>query len=244
MMVIPAVDIKGGKCVRLTQGKAEQETVYAQDPIEMARRWEERGAARLHVVDLDGAFQGQMVNLEVVKGICGGVRIPVQLGGGLRSVRDIRTAFEAGVRWVILGTAAVSDQAFLKAAVRLYRDRLMVSLDVRDGRVFTEGWVTGTGVEVGEVAREVRRLGVRTVVVTDISRDGTLEGVNLELIHKVLDSGLKVIAAGGVSSLEDIRSLGDLSERGLVGVIIGKALYSGAVDFKEAFRFGEGSRFC
>lgn len=244
MLIIPAVDLRGGRCVRLFQGRADQETVYSTDPVAVARTWEEQGARRLHVVDLDGAFTGKPQNSGVVLDIVKSVNIPVQVGGGIRNPENVKCYLEHGVDRVILGTAALTNPEFLDAVVAAYGERIVVGVDCRDGRVCVQGWEQTAATDVLPFLEELVRRGVRRVVFTDVKRDGTLEGPNLEEIARVAaHTELKVIASGGVSRLEDLRALKRLEHLGVDSVIIGKALYAGTLTLAEALALdaeGEG----
>lgn len=240
MLLIPAIDLRGGRCVRLTQGRYDMETVYAEDPAAVAVSWERLGARRLHVVDLDGAREGRPVNLAALERIAAAVSIPVQVGGGLRTMADIAAAFGAGARWAILGTRALGDPAFLAEVLGRYPGRILVSLDVRGERVAVGGWLEESAAGVAEAARMLAAAGVREVIVTDVLRDGTLAGCNASLVAEVARLGLRVIAAGGVSTLEDVRRLRELEPEGVVGAVVGKALYAGTLDLAAALRVAEG----
>lgn len=234
MLIIPAIDLRGGRCVRLVQGRADAETVYSDDPVAVARAFAEAGARRLHVVDLDGAFEGLPRNLDVVTAIVQAVDIPVELGGGIRDMAAVDEVLRRGVQWVILGTAAVEQPELVDEACRRHPGRILVGIDARNGQVAVRGWVEGTAVDAVALARDMGRRGVEEIIFTDIARDGTLQGPNLEALARVAAAGPRVIASGGVSSLDDVRALTALEAQGVVGVIIGKALYTGAVDLKEA----------
>ncbi len=221
--------------MRLTQGRADAEVVYDDDPVAVARRWEAAGAALIHVVDLDGAFAGRPSQLEVVAAIARAVSVPVQVGGGLRTVADVEAALAAGAARAILGTAAIEAPGVVQeACARFGGQRVLVGIDARDGRVAVRGWVAETTRPAPEVAREMAALGVREIVFTDIARDGMLQGPNWTSLGAMLETGLGVIASGGVASLADVRRLAALAPRGVTGVIIGKALYTGAIDLAEA----------
>ena len=241
MLVIPAIDIHNGKCVRLFQGDFGKVTEYSDNPVQIARGWADQGAQMLHVVDLDGAKAGQPVNLDVVRRIAGETSLPVQLGGGLRTPVHAESAFAAGATRVIMGTAACDDSGILRELIRLYGDRIMVSIDCDRGVVMTDGWLRSSRLTAGELARRMLDLGIRTVVYTDVSRDGTLRGVNVDAIADLLSTGVSVIAAGGVGSPDDLRRLKPLKPQGLLGVIIGRALYTGAIKLADALRVA-GSR--
>lgn len=235
MLIIPAIDLRGGRCVRLFQGRLEDETVYGDDPVAMATRWEKLGAPRLHVVDLDGAFQGRPVHLPAIREMAATLKIPVQVGGGIRNMETVGQLLEAGAAQVILGTAAVENPAFVAEACRRYPGRILVGIDVRDGRVAVRGWVEETSRRAADLAREMAQLGVDALVVTDISRDGTLSGPNTAILEEVAAaSGLEVVASGGVSSIDDILALAAFASRGVRGVIVGRALYTGDVDLPAA----------
>ncbi len=229
----PAIDIKEGQAVRLRQGRMEEATVYNPDPAAAARRWVEAGARWLHVVDLDGAFAGASRNLEAVRAIVAAAgEVPVQLGGGLRSLEAIEAALEAGVRRVIIGTKALEGDLVAQAVARFGQDRIVVGIDARNGMVATDGWVNVSTVKATELAARVGATGVRSIIYTDISKDGMMAGPNFDEIAVMGRTGLSIIASGGVASLDDIRRL--MSIPGVTGAVLGKALYTGAVDLKEA----------
>ncbi|WP_124728362.1 1-(5-phosphoribosyl)-5-[(5-phosphoribosylamino)methylideneamino]imidazole-4-carboxamide isomerase [Staphylospora marina] len=233
----PAIDILGGKCVRLVRGDYTRETVYAENPVDMALRWVEQGAAWLHVVDLDAAKSGTPVNDRIIRDICARVPVPVQVGGGVRDIARIEALLEAGVSRVIMGSAAVDRPDVMAEALKRYKDRIAVGIDAKDGRVATHGWLEVTDVPAEVLALEMARLGAERFVYTDISRDGTLSGVSLESTVRLAEAcGKPVIASGGVRSVEDLRNLAALKDRGIAGAIIGKALYTGAVRMDEALR--------
>lgn len=232
MLVIPAIDLRGGRCVRLTQGRYEDETVYYQKPVDAAREWVRQGAQRLHVVDLDGAREGRPVNLDALRAICNAVSVPVQFGGGLRTVEDMEGAFAAGARMAILGTRALTDKAFLSEALARYGQRVIISVDVRGGRVMLQGWLADGGASFEDALTGLREAGVKEVIITDVSRDGTLCGLDTSLVEQAARMGLRVIAAGGVGSLADICLLRQTP--GVTGVIVGKALYAGRFTLAEA----------
>lgn len=235
MDIIPAIDLKGGKCVRLFQGRRDQGTVFSDRPWDVARRWEEEGAVRLHVVDLDGAFFGRPMHQREIERIVCSVDIPVQVGGGLRNVVAMRQYSSLGVDRFVLGTMAQRDPNFVRRACTEFPSRVLASIDARDGKVAIQGWEEVTSVEAGALARRMEGEGVAAVVFTDIRRDGTEKGVNLEQTRKLAESiAVPVIAAGGVSSLQDIEGLLSMEGVGVAGVIIGKALYSGNLRLKEA----------
>lgn len=236
MIIYPAIDLKEGQCVRLVQGKADNKTVYSNSPALMARTFQEAGARYLHVVDLDGAFQGAPGNQAAIKAIADEIDIPFQVGGGLRSREDVERTLELGAARVIIGTRAVSSPEFVKDLLSCFgAEKIVLGLDARDGWVTVEGWVSNSSLRATDFALQMKELGVETMVYTDVSRDGLLQGPNLEGIKQMAGiSGLKLIASGGVSSLENIRGLKQLEHMGVTGAIIGKALYDGKLDLKDA----------
>ena len=242
LLIIPAIDLRGGRCVRLVQGDPNRETVYADDPVAVARTFAAAGARRLHVVDLDGAFAGLPSNLSVAAAIAKAVDVPVELGGGIRTMAAIEAVLAAGITYVILGTAAIEQPELVEEACRRFPGRVLVGIDAREGRVAVRGWAEGTDKDAVELAREMRGLGVQQVIFTDIARDGMLSGPNLAALERVAQAGVEVIASGGVSSLADVRAIASMRERGVAGAIIGKALYTGAVDLKEALAVAAGAR--
>lgn len=233
MIVFPAIDLRAGRCVRLRQGDPSQQQVFSEDPVEVARKWEAAGARALHVVDLDGAFEGRPANLHMVARIARAVSVPIQLGGGLRSIDSIARALVAGADRVILGTAAIGP-GLLAYAVHRWGARVLVGIDARSGMVAVRGWREVTAVRAADLALAVQKAGVSEIIYTDISRDGMLEGPNFESIAEMAKMGARIIASGGVSRLEDVRRLAELEPEGITGVIIGKALYTGAISLPEA----------
>jgi phosphoribosylformimino-5-aminoimidazole carboxamide ribotide isomerase len=237
MIIFPAIDIRAGRCVRLTEGRFDKETVFSDHPAEMAARWQSEGAEFLHLVDLDGALAGQPMNMSVVGDIIAAVSIPVQLGGGIRTIANVEAALSAGVQRVIIGSAAVRDPQLVAEMGRLYGDRIVVGIDARDGQVAVDGWGLGSGISAGDLASEMAKLGVTRIIYTDISRDGTLNGVNVAATVKLARvAGIPVIASGGVSSIQDIIDLMAVHSAGIEGVIVGKAMYTGALQLPEAIR--------
>lgn len=232
MEIIPAIDIKEGKCVRLYQGDYNKETVYSNRPEEVALSWQEQGAARLHIVDLEAAASGELINLEVIKRIRKKVEIPLQVGGGLRSLESLGQLSEIGIERFVLGTAAVENPGLVKEACHLYGERAIVSIDSRDGKVYTEGWLKSSRFNVSELISNIKKLGIKRFIITDIARDGTLSGPNFDAMGALVkQKELKFIASGGISSLEHVVKL---KEMGLEAAIIGKALYSGELKLKDA----------
>jgi phosphoribosylformimino-5-aminoimidazole carboxamide ribotide isomerase len=235
MKLFPAIDIRGGKCVRLLKGDFDQETVFSDSPAEMAAQWESQGAEFLHLVDLDGARAGKPQNLATVKAILEKVKIPVELGGGIRTLDHIEEVLNLGVRRVILGSVAVHDPALVKAACEKYGDRVVVGIDAKDGMVAVEGWAETSNLEAPVLGKMMAEAGVKTIIYTDISRDGTLSGVNVEAtVEMARRGGLEVVASGGVKSIEDIRALKAYEKEGIAGAILGKSLYMHTLDLKEA----------
>jgi len=236
MKVIPAIDIMGGKVVRLKQGVATAVKVYSDSPIDMARQWVSYGVDLLHVVDLDGALEGKLKNLDIVKEIVKNVSAKVELGGGIRDEKTIEEVLKAGVDKVVIGTKAL-DERFLLRVGEIFGDRIVVSIDGRDGIVYTKGWVEDTRTNVIDLVNKIEMSGIRTINYTDITRDGTLEGFNIKSLEVLLEATtVDVVAAGGISSLIDLKRLKPLEKEGLAGIIIGKALYEGTVDLGEAIK--------
>jgi phosphoribosylformimino-5-aminoimidazole carboxamide ribotide isomerase len=240
MIVIPAVDIKGGRAVRLRQGRMSEETVYSDDPVQMARTWYSKGAERIHLVDLDGAVGGKRVNGEVIREIARSVPVPVELGGGIRNLASVEFYLDAGVAWVILGTAAHKHPNLVEEACRRYPGRVMLAIDARGSRLAVEGWTEDTERSAVQVAKSFEGQGIAAVIYTDIQRDGMSVGPSLQATGE-LARALKtpVIASGGISGLEDIRKVMTLARHGVVGVITGRALYEGTLDLEEAIRVGK-----
>ena len=235
MKLFPAIDIRGGKCVRLLKGDFDQETVFSDSPADMAAQWESQGAEFLHLVDLDGARAGKPENLETVKAILAKVKIPVELGGGIRTLEDIKEVLGLGVRRVILGSVAVHDPALVKAACEQYGDRVVVGIDAKEGMVAVEGWGQTSNLEAPVLGKMMAEAGVKTIIYTDISRDGTLGGVNVAATVEMAEkSGLEVVASGGIKDLEDIKALKEHEKSGVAGAILGKSLYMHTIDLKEA----------
>lgn len=232
MEIIPAIDIRGGRCVRLFQGDYTQETVFSENPVEVALQWYGMGAPRLHLVDLDGAETGQPVNLDIVGEITNTVLIPCELGGGIRDMETIQLCLQAGAERVILGTAAIEDRWLLTEACRRYGGAIVLGIDARNGRVATRGWKQQTEVKAIDLVREVTGSGLRRIIYTDIDRDGTLTEPNFSAIFELMqNTRLKVIASGGVSSLNHLKMLRQLE---VEGAIVGKALYTGDLNLKQA----------
>jgi phosphoribosylformimino-5-aminoimidazole carboxamide ribotide isomerase len=233
--IFPAIDLRGGRCVRLLQGDYARETIFSDDPVAVARRWAEAGARWLHIVDLDGARTGVSENLSIVRQIATAVPLPIQLGGGVRDRAAVLAAMDAGVRRVIMGTTLMTgDPQAVNALLAEFGDQIAVGVDARDGRVAVQGWTETTDRDAVDLAQELEARGARRLVYTDISSDGMLAGPNVEGIRRMVEAlSIPVIAAGGVSKAEDVRRLATLEPLGLEGVIIGKALYTGAVRLEE-----------
>jgi len=231
MIIFPAIDLLDGQCVRLIQGDYNQETIYSNSPVTVAKQWEEKGAEFIHVVDLNGAKTGESVNKEIIYEIAAAVSIPIQVGGGIRSMETIKDYLENGVNRVIVGTAAINDQDFLQRAVNTFGDKIAVSIDARDGYVATDGWTDTSTVSALDLIKQIEKMGVKTIVYTDIAKDGMLQGPNVmeqETINNA--TTMDVIASGGVTTKGDVESLRNLH---LYGTIIGKALYDGKLEFES-----------
>lgn len=232
MILFPAIDIRGGKCVRLVQGDYNKEKIYSDAPLEVAKRWVQKKAEYLHIVDLDGAKTGESANKAIIKLIAKKTSVPIQVGGGIRSMNVIDDYLSAGVSRVIIGTAAISDKNFLREAVASYGGKIAVSIDARSGYVATDGWTDTSDVHALDLLKELKQIGVETIVYTDILKDGMLKGPNFSELETVNNaSSTQVIASGGVSSIEDIRKLRSMN---MYGAIIGKALYDGSLSFEKA----------
>lgn len=237
MIIFPAIDLRGGKCVRLIQGDFDKETVYSDDPQATALKWQAAGAKFLHVVDLDGARAGSPKNLDAIKKILDAVAIPIEVGGGIRTLDDMEQLLSLGVRRVILGSIAVENPALVAEAVQRFGDRIVVGIDARNGFVAVHGWEQSSSVKVVDLARQIVAAGVKTIIYTDISKDGMLSGVNAEAFTELAKkSGAEIVASGGVKSIEDIRAL---KSAGVAGVIVGKAIYTGSLDLKSAIELAE-----
>jgi len=232
MEIIPAIDLRDGKCVRLYQGDYNQQTVFSDDPVAVALNWKSQGAGRIHIVDLDGAASGELRNLAIIKAIIKQAGVPVQLGGGIRNEDTVKKLTDIGVNRVILGTAAIEQPDLIKGLCRKYDDSIVIGIDARDGLVATRGWLKDTGVSAVELGREMANIGVRRILYTDIKRDGTLTEPGYNAIAEMIaNSGLPVIAAGGISAISHLRKLKEL---GAEGAILGKALYTGNINLSEA----------
>lgn len=232
MELIPAIDLKGGKCVRLQEGVASRATEYSDDPLSMALHWEAQGATRLHLVDLDGAFSGQSAHLDIARSIFRSLKIPVQFGGGLRTAEQIDAILDLGAERAIIGTVAVDNPEIVEEAVRRHPESIVVGIDARQGIVVLRGWVEKTVVPAVDLARRMKDAGVHRIIYTDVARDGMLSGVNFDETENLCrEAGIRVIASGGVSSVEDVRTLWERRACGIEGVILGRALYDRKIDF-------------
>ena len=237
MLIVPAIDLKEGRCVRLWQGKKERQTIYSEDPLAVARAWVETGAQRLHVVDLDGAWEGRPRHLNLVERMAREVDVPLELGGGIRDFSILRKIFEKGIDYAILGSCALS-LTFMERACREFGSKIIASVDTREGKVMVEGWEKETSIQASQLAKDLARVGVSTIIFTDVTRDGTLKGVNVEAVRDfVKAANVDVIVSGGISSLEDVKKIAKLANLGVTGMIVGKALYTGEIKLEEAVKF-------
>ena len=235
MLIIPAIDLKDGRCVRLFQGEMDKETVYFENPVEAARHWRVEGAGFIHIVDLNGAVEGRPVHTKEIAAICAQAGLAVELGGGLRSVEAVEAALDLGVARVVIGTAAYENAEFLRTLCKSFPGKIVVGIDARQGKVAVKGWLETTSMWAVELAKRCEADGASRVIYTDISRDGTREGVNIEETLKIARAvSIPIIASGGVSTLDDIRRLVPLEREGVEGVIVGRALYAGAIILKDA----------
>lgn len=237
MIVIPAIDIKNGRCVRLQQGKMSKETVYSEVPEEMAVRWYSEGAERIHLVDLDGAVERRPVSGEIVKKIVNAVPIPIQIGGGIRDVQTIKSYLDLGVEQIILGTVAFKDPGFIATACEKFPGRIILGIDAKEGRVAIEGWTEETGISPIEMARRYESLDISSIIYTDIKRDGMGTGPNIEATRDLAESiDIPVIASGGISGIDDVKTVLSLERYGVTGMITGRALYEGTLRLADAIK--------
>lgn len=234
-IIYPAIDIRGGKCVRLVQGDYNQETVYNENPVEVAQAWEQQGGSYIHLVDLDGAKAGYPVNDELIGQIARAVGVPVQVGGGIRDLESVKRLLSLGVNRVIIGTAAIEDEVFTSAVLQQYGDQVAIGIDARDGYVATRGWLNTSSIRAEELAQQLAAKGAETFIFTDISRDGMMQGPNVEAIVNLAKvSGKTVIASGGVTVQDDLLALARYKDQGVGGAIVGKALYTGNISLEKA----------
>lgn len=237
MIIYPAVDIYDGKCVRLKEGSLDRLEVFYENPVDATKMWEQKGAEALHIIDLNGAFSGKMGNSTVIEKIINSVSVPVQLGGGLRNIEALTESLNTGAAKVILGTGAVLDEELLESGIKKYKDKIIISIDAKDGYVAIKGWVNISNFSAYNFANKIVGKGLRDIVYTDISRDGLLKGPNFDGIEKMCNvEGARIIASGGITSIEDILAI---KETGASGAIIGKALYAGVIKFEDALKAGE-----
>jgi phosphoribosylformimino-5-aminoimidazole carboxamide ribotide isomerase len=235
IQIIPAIDLMEGQCVRLTQGKRESRIIYSNDPIGMAKTWERMGAQRLHIVDLDGAFAGKPRNMKTIAGICKSVSMEIEVGGGIRTPEDILQYLDMEIDYVILGTRAFKDRRWLKEQIRLFGDRIIVGLDAKGGMVASQGWTVTETIPATDFAHELETIGVRSIIYTDIARDGMLTGPNIPSLSLLAETiEIDIIASGGIHKIEDIRQIIGLRKDNIIGIITGKALYEKTLDLKEA----------
>ena len=240
MLIIPAVDKKQGKCVRLLQGRMEDTTHYSDDPVKMAQRWEDDGASLIHVIDLDGAFAKQVKNFKTIKAILTGINVPIQVGGGIRDLITIEMYLDAGVSKVIIGSEALYHPEFVKDACRLFPGKIVVGIDARNGRVAVEGWSQTSETSVIDLAKEFESCGVAAINFTDILKDGMQIGPNIEETAALADAvSIPIVASGGVNTIQDIKNLLEIESHGVTGVITGRALYEGTLDLQEAIRISK-----
>lgn len=241
MIVIPAIDLKDGACVRLRQGDMEDSTVFSDDPIAMAEKWYKLGAKRLHIVDLNGAFEGRPVNESAVKKITSSFPdLPVQIGGGIRDLATIESYINAGVSWVIIGTQAVKEPEFVEAACKAFPGQIIVGIDAKNGWVATEGWAELSEVKAIDLARRFANAGVSEIIYTDIARDGMMQGVNIDSTVAMAAAGIPIIASGGVTNMDDIHQLLNVASYGISGAITGRAIYEGSLDLEHAQQVCDG----
>jgi len=237
VIVIPAVDLKEGRCVRLSQGRMDQESVYSEHPVEMAKRWESKGAERLHVVDLNGAVTGKPFHRSLIKEIARSVRIPIEVGGGVRDLSTIEDYLSSEIRWVILGTAAFQNRPLIEEACRRFPEGVILGIDAKRGKVAVQGWNEVVSLKAIDLVKQFEGMGLSAIIFTDIERDGMGTGLNLESTRNLTRStSIPVIASGGVSRIEDIEHLLELEPDGVIGVIVGRALYTGSLKLEEALR--------
>jgi phosphoribosylformimino-5-aminoimidazole carboxamide ribotide isomerase len=243
LIIIPAIDLKDGKCVRLAQGDFSRMTVYAENPAEIAVQWQAQGAERIHIVDLDGSLAGSPRNREVILNLVRAVRIPIEVGGGIRDIKTVDFYVSHGIRWIILGTAALKNEVFVKEACRVFRGHVMVGIDAKDGLAAIEGWTEKTSEPAVDVARRYEGYGLGAVIYTDIKRDGMETGINIEATRIFAEAiEIPVIASGGVAGIEDIKKVVEIETAGVMGIIVGKALYTGGLYLPEAIMMAKSKK--
>jgi len=237
LIIIPAVDLKDGRCVRLSQGRMDQESAYSDHPVEMARRWESEGAERLHVVDLNGAMSGRPIHRALIKEIRKSVHIPIEVGGGIRDMTAIEDYLSSGIAWVVLGTAAFQNPALIGQACHRFPERVILGIDAKGGKVAIRGWNEMVSLAAMDLLKQYEGMGLSAIIFTDIERDGMRTGVNIQSTKSLARStSIPVIASGGVSRIEDVEHLLELEQDGVIGVIVGRALYTGSVKLEEALQ--------
>jgi phosphoribosylformimino-5-aminoimidazole carboxamide ribotide isomerase len=237
MIIIPALDLKEGRCVRLSQGRMDQESVYSENPVQMAKHWQSKGAERLHVVDLNGAVTGRPFHKSLIEEITKSIHIPVEVGGGIRDLGTIESYLSSGVEWVILGTAALQNRNLMNEACHRFPGKVILAIDAKEGKVAIQGWNEVVSLEATDLARQFEGMGLSALIFTDIERDGMCTGLNSEVTRLLARStSIPIIASGGVSRIEDIEHLMALESNGVIGVIVGRALYTGCLDLQEAIR--------
>jgi len=240
MIIIPAVDIKQGKCVRLLQGRMEDTTLYSEDPVSMAQQWEACGAQLIHIIDLDGAFAKEVKNFKTIRDILSEIKVPIQVGGGIRDIKTIEMYIDAGVSKIIIGSEALYNPKLVKDACKLFEGKIVIGIDARKGMVAVEGWSKTSETKAIDLAKEFEFCGVAAINFTDIHRDGMQTGPNIEETAAIADAvSIPIVASGGVSSIEDINNLLEIESRGVTGVITGRAIYEGSLDLKEAIRISK-----
>jgi len=235
MIIIPAVDLKEGKCVRLSQGRMNQESVYSEDPVQMAKHWETKGAERLHVIDLNGAVMGRPFHQSLIKEITQSLNIPIEVGGGIRDLKTMEGYMDSGVKWVILGTTAFLNPKFVKEACHQFPERVILAIDAQKGKVAIQGWKEVVSIKAIDYVRQFEEMGLAAIIFTDIERDGMETGLNWKMTRVLAQAAsIPVIASGGVSQIKDIEHLMGLKTNGIIGVIVGRALYTGSIKLEEA----------
>lgn len=237
MLILPAIDLRDGKCVRLYQGKFEKSEIVGEDPVKVALSFKESGAKYIHMVDLDGALDGKIKNIEAISKVIDTTKIPVELGGGIRDIKTIDMLMKIGISRIILGTAALKDPDFVKVALKKYGEKIAVGIDAKNEKVAVNGWLDVSSVDYIDFAKQMEDMGIKTIIFTDISKDGTLKGPNLDQLFKIQNSvSCRIIASGGIKNIDDLK---DISKMDIYGAITGKAIYSGSIDLKEAIEICE-----